>query len=44
MSLLAPVTRVAGFDTIMPLPSMEERYMPNETRILAATRRVLAHA
>ncbi|MGI9451830.1 MAG: transketolase C-terminal domain-containing protein, partial [Geminicoccaceae bacterium] len=44
LSLLAPVMRVAGYDTIMPLPRLESRYMPNEARILGAARRTLAFA
>ncbi len=40
-SLLAPVQRVAGYDTIMPLPRLESRYMPGKARILAAARRAL---
>jgi len=42
-SLLAPVERVAGFDTVMPLPRLEEIYLPNATRIIAAAERVLAY-
>ena len=38
-SLLAPVLRVAGYDTVMPLPRLESRYMPGKGRILAAARR-----
>ncbi|MFZ5790053.1 MAG: alpha-ketoacid dehydrogenase subunit beta [Pseudomonadota bacterium] len=40
-SLLAPVLRVAGYDTVMPLPRLERHYMPGERRILAAARRAL---
>jgi pyruvate dehydrogenase E1 component beta subunit len=39
--LLAPVKRVAGYDTIMPLPKLESDYMPSENRIMAAARTVL---
>ena len=42
--LMAPVKRVAGFDTIMPLPRLEARYMPGADRILAAAREVLEYA
>ncbi len=42
MSLLAPVARVTGYDTVMPLPRHEHRYMPSEQRILATARRTLA--
>ncbi|MEE8247580.1 MAG: alpha-ketoacid dehydrogenase subunit beta [Alphaproteobacteria bacterium] len=44
MSLLAPVQRVTGYDTIMPLPRLEHQYMPDERRILAAAERVLAYS
>ncbi len=41
MSLLAPIVRVAGYDTVMPLPRLEHHYMPNVGRILAAARQTL---
>jgi 2-oxoisovalerate dehydrogenase E1 component beta subunit len=44
LSLRAPVERVAGWDTVMPLPRLEHLYMPDESRILAAARRALAFA
>jgi pyruvate dehydrogenase E1 component beta subunit len=44
LSLQAPLERVTGYDTIMPLPRLEHAYMPSEARILAAARRVLAFA
>lgn len=44
LSLQAPVERVTGYDTIVPLPRLEQHYMPSEARILAAARRVLAFA
>lgn len=40
--LLAPVERVTGFDTVMPLPKLERDYLPGVERIAAALRRVLA--
>ena len=43
VSLLAPIVRVAGWDTVMPLPRLEQYYLPGETRILAAARRILAY-
>lgn len=43
-SLLAPVLRVAGYDTVMPLPRLEAHYMPTVDRILTAARRVLEFA
>jgi len=42
-SLLAPVERVTGYDTVMPLYRLENRYMPSTGRILAAARRALAY-
>jgi pyruvate dehydrogenase E1 component beta subunit len=42
LSLQAPVRRVAGWDTVMPLPRLEHRYMPSESRILAAARETVA--
>ncbi|MGH6945180.1 MAG: alpha-ketoacid dehydrogenase subunit beta [Geminicoccaceae bacterium] len=44
LSLQAPVERVAGYDTIIPLPRLEPQYLPSEDRILAAARRALAFA
>jgi 2-oxoisovalerate dehydrogenase E1 component beta subunit len=43
-SLLAPVERVAGYDTVMPLPRLEQLYLPGPARIVAAARRALAYA
>ena len=43
-SLLAPIERVAGYDTIMPYLRTEAHYLPNVTRILAAVRRTMAYA
>jgi pyruvate dehydrogenase E1 component beta subunit len=43
LSLLAPIERVAGYDTVMPLPRLEQHYMPDEQLILAAARRALAY-
>lgn len=42
-SLLAPIERVAGYDTVMPLPRLEHRYMPDAADVLAAARRALAY-
>ncbi len=42
-SLLAPVRRVAGFDVVMPLPRLEERYMPTAERIVAAVEEVMKY-
>jgi pyruvate dehydrogenase E1 component beta subunit len=43
-SLLAPVLRVTGYDTIVPLPRLEQHYMPSVARISAAARRVCRFA
>jgi pyruvate dehydrogenase E1 component beta subunit len=43
-SLLAPVERVAGYDTMMPYPRMEAFYMPNVERVAAAVRRAMTYA
>jgi pyruvate dehydrogenase E1 component beta subunit len=40
LSLLAPVARVTGYDTIIPLPRLEQSYMPSVGRIAAAARKV----
>jgi len=39
MSLLAPIERVTGYDTIMPLFQLENEYMPSAERIVAAASR-----
>lgn len=43
-SLLAPVRRVTGYDTVMPLPKLEHYYMPSAARIAAAAREALEYA
>ena len=43
-SLLAPVQRVTGYDVVVPLPRLENRYMPSVERILAAARKALEYA
>src|SRR5438093_4446922 len=43
-SLLAPIARVTGYDTIMPLPRLEQRYIPSVPRIVAATRKACEFA
>jgi pyruvate dehydrogenase E1 component beta subunit len=40
LSLLAPVTRVTGYDTVIPLPRLEQHYIPSVGRIVAAARKV----
>lgn len=44
LSLKAPIVRVAGYDTVMPLPKLEHYYVPSVARILAGARRVLEFA
>jgi len=41
MSLFAPIERVTGYDTIMPLFNLEKDYMPSVERIIAAVNRTL---
>ncbi|MGA3401915.1 MAG: alpha-ketoacid dehydrogenase subunit beta [Acetobacteraceae bacterium] len=43
-SLLAPIERVTGFDTVMPLPRLEEFYLPNVSRIGSAVDRAMAYS
>jgi pyruvate dehydrogenase E1 component beta subunit len=38
LSLMAPVQRVTGYDTIVPLARLEKHYMPSPERIVAAAR------
>ena len=41
--LVAPIVRVAGYDTVMPLPKLEHLYMPSVERIIDAARETLAY-
>ncbi|MCH9698146.1 MAG: alpha-ketoacid dehydrogenase subunit beta, partial [Gammaproteobacteria bacterium] len=41
MSLFAPVERVTGYDTVMPLFNLEQEYMPGVERIIEAAKRTL---
>ncbi len=43
-SLLAPVARATGYDTIFPLARLQGRYMPNHRRVVAAAHRVLEYS
>lgn len=43
LHLEAPVERVTGFDTAIPLPKMEEFYLPDAERIIKAIRRVMRY-
>jgi 2-oxoisovalerate dehydrogenase E1 component beta subunit len=40
LSLLAPPARITGYDTVVPLPRLEQQYMPSIGRIVAAARKV----
>jgi pyruvate dehydrogenase E1 component beta subunit len=40
LSLLAPPVRITGYDTVIPLPRLEQHYMPSVGRIVAAARKV----
>ncbi len=39
--LEAPVERVSGYDTIMPLPKLEQHYLPNAQKLAQAIDRVV---
>ena len=41
-SLIAPVRRVAGYDTVMPLLRLEAEYMPSTERIAQVSRELMA--
>lgn len=41
-SLAAPVQRVAGFDTVVPLARLEYTYLPSVARIVDAARKAMA--
>lgn len=43
-SLLAPIERVTGYDTVMPLPRLEDVYLPNVSRIGNAVDRAMAYS
>jgi pyruvate dehydrogenase E1 component beta subunit len=44
LTLQAPVKRVTGYDTIVPLAKLEQRYLPQPHRIEAAVRELLEAA
>lgn len=44
LHLLAPVARVTGYDTVMPLFRLEQCYLPDKEQIIAATRKTLEFA
>lgn len=41
LTLLAPVVRVTGYDTVVPLAKLENQWMPSQARILNAVRQTL---
>jgi 2-oxoisovalerate dehydrogenase E1 component beta subunit len=41
LSLMAPVQRVTGYDTVVPLARLEKHYMPTAARILDGVRRTM---
>ncbi|CAH0991293.1 Pyruvate dehydrogenase E1 component subunit beta [Sinobacterium norvegicum] len=41
LSLLAPIQRVTGFDTVMPLFKLEQHYMPSVERVIEAVDKVM---
>lgn len=41
LSLYAPIQRVTGYDTVMPLFNLEQEYMPSVQRIIAAAQTAL---
>lgn len=41
LSLLAPVRRITGYDTVMPLLRLEDRYLPSAKRIMNAVVEVM---
>ncbi|MHA6265213.1 alpha-ketoacid dehydrogenase subunit beta [Arenibacterium sp. CAU 1754] len=43
-SLLAPVRRVTGYDTVMPYPRLEGHYLPSTERILRSVHDVMEFA
>jgi len=44
LSLFAPVQRVTGYDTIMPMFKLENDYMPSTDRIITAVKKTLEEA
>lgn len=41
MSLVAPIHRVTGFDTVMPYYKLENYYMPSTARIVATAKKLM---
>jgi pyruvate dehydrogenase E1 component beta subunit len=44
LSLLAPVQRVTGYDTVVPFSRLEHRYIPTRQQIVSAAKKTLAFA
>mgnify|MGYP000664833675 CR=1 FL=1 len=42
-SLMAPVIRVSGHDTVMPLFKLEQQYMPSVEQVIAAANKVMEY-
>lgn len=42
-SLMAPIQRVTGYDTVMPLYRLEKSYIPQKNRIIKAAKAVLEY-
>jgi pyruvate dehydrogenase E1 component beta subunit len=43
LSLEAPIRRVSGYDTPIPMPQMEDDYLPDARRALAAIRETVRY-
>ena len=43
MSLVAPIHRVTGFDTVMPYYKLENYYLPSIERIVATAKQMMEH-
>lgn len=44
LSLVAPIHRVTGFDTVMPYYKLENYYMPSVERIVTTAQKLMEHA
>jgi len=44
LSLVAPIRRVTGYDTVMPLARLERYYLPSVERIVSAARELMGYA
>src|SRR5207249_12066771 len=43
-SLLAPVDRVTGYDTVIPMARLEQHFMPSVRRIVTAARKACQYS